>query len=133
MPTLDRSTSIDLYTAAWAETDRARQQALLARCWTPDTTYEDPQTPAVRGTDALLAVIAGFHQAWPGARISLNSAVEEYRQVGRFNWILQQPTGSTTYGTDFVEFNDQNQLIRVVGFFSHLARWQPEEASAAAA
>ena len=133
MPTLDRPTSIDLYTAAWAETDRVRQQMLLARCWTPDSVYEDPQTPAVRGIEALIAVNASFHQAWPGARISRNSALEEYRQVGRFNWILHQPTGPITYGSDFVEFNDQNQLVRVVGFFSHLARLQPAVAAPVAA
>jgi len=50
--------------------------------------------------------------------------VEEYCLVGRFNWLLHQPDGLTSYGTDFVEFNGHNQLVRVVGFFSYLARLQ---------
>lgn len=124
MTPLDRPTTIQHYTAAWAETDPARQRALLAHCWTPDSTYEDPQTPVVRGVEALIDLIAGFHHALPGAQISLNSAVEEYRHVGRFNWIQHRLDGTATYGTDFVEFNKHNQLVRVVGFFSHLARLQ---------
>ena len=124
MPALDRLAVIEHYTAAWAETDRDRQRAHLAHCWTPDSTYEDPQTPTVRGVEALLDVIAGFHQALPGARLPLNSALEEYHQVGRFHWLLQRPDGPPTHGTDFVEFNEHNHLVRVVGFFSHLARWQ---------
>jgi len=124
MPALDRLAVIQHYTAAWAETERDQQRAHLAHCWTPDSTYEDPQTPAVRGVEALLDVIAGFQQALPGARLPLNSALEEYRQVGRFHWLLQRPDGPPTHGTDFVEFNEHNQLVRVVGFFSHLARWQ---------
>jgi hypothetical protein len=124
MPALDRLAVIHHYTAAWAETDRDQQRAHLAHCWTPHSTYEDPQTPPVRGVEALLDVIGGFHQALPGARLPLNSALEEYRQVGRFHWRLQQPEGPTSYGTDFVEFNEHNQLVRVIGFFSHLARWQ---------
>jgi hypothetical protein len=78
----------------------------------------------VRGAEALLDVIAGFHQALPGARLPLNSALEEYHQVGRFHWLLQQPDGSISHGTDFVAFNLLNQLVRVVGFFGPLARWQ---------
>jgi hypothetical protein len=124
MSVLDRLAVIQHYTAAWAETDRAQQRAQLAHCWTPESTYEDPQTPAVRGVEALLDVIAGFHQALPGARLCLNSALEEYHQVGRFHWRLLQPDGLTSYGSDFVEFNEHNHLVRVVGFFSHLARQQ---------
>lgn len=124
MPALDRHLVIQHYTAAWAETDRDQQRAQLAHCWTPDSTYEDPQTPVVRGVEALLDVLAGFHQALPGARLSLNSTLEEYHQVGRFHWLLRQPNNPTTYGTDFVEFNEHNQLMRVVGFFSHLTRLQ---------
>lgn len=121
---LGRSTAIQQYTDAWAETDPTRQRACLAHCWTPDSTYEDLWTPMVRGQEALLAVIKGFHQTLPGARIMLNSELETYRHVGRFNWILHPPEGSPTYGADFVEFNAHNQLVRVVGFFSYLARWQ---------
>jgi hypothetical protein len=47
-----------------------------------------------------------------------------YHQVGRFHWLLQPSEGPPSYGTDFVEFNEHNQLVRVIGFFSHLARWQ---------
>ncbi|WP_375419266.1 nuclear transport factor 2 family protein [uncultured Hymenobacter sp.] len=121
MTILNRAAVVQQYAQAWAEPDAAKLGRLLPNFWTPDSTYEDPNTsPPVRGLAGLIRKIEEYHATSPGAQMLLNSQVEEFNGVGRFHWIQRRADGTTLYGTDFVEFDAQNHLVRVTGFFNHL-------------
>ena len=65
--TLDETVSA--YCAAWNEKDEAARSALLEKSWGEAGVYEVPTGVAPPGRAALHAHIAGFHQAYPGAKI----------------------------------------------------------------
>lgn len=125
MTPLSRLAVVQAYAAAWNEPSADKLRTQFSHFWTEESIYEDPNIPPTRGSEALIAIIAGLHTSLPGVRLALNSAVDEYRQVGRFHWVQHQADGTTVYGTDFVGFNERNQLVRVTGFFGHQARLQP--------
>ena len=66
-----------------------------------------------------------MHQQLLGVRMRLTSAVDTHHHVARFEWVQQRADGTTIPGTDFVEFNEANVLVRVVGFFGKLGDRQP--------
>lgn len=114
--------TIQAYTAAWNEPSAAKRQHLLQQCWTPTSRYEDPTVADAQGLEALSALITGLHQQLPGMHLSLASELDTHHQVGRFHWFQQRADGTTSEGFDFVEFNEANLLVRVVGFFGKLDR-----------
>lgn len=120
----ERTATVQRYIQAWNELPPAELQTLLKEVWTADSTYEDPLTAELRGFDELVGHIQKFKKLKPGTRMELNSKVDEYHGLGRFNWILYMPDGTTGYGTDFVEFDENNRLRRVIGFPTHLPRQQ---------
>ena len=120
----ERTATVERYIQAWNEPSPAEIQTLLNEVWTANSTYEDPLTAELRGIDGITGHIQKFKKLKPGARMELNSAVDEYHGLGRFNWILHLPDGTAGYGTDFVEFDENNRLRRVIGFPTYLPRNQ---------
>jgi hypothetical protein len=118
------------YIEAWTEKSPQKIQEIMEEVWTPTSTYEDPLTAEVTGYDGLAGHIQKFQELRPDARMELNSPVDQYHQLGRFNWILEMPDGTVSYGTDFVEFDENNCLLRVVGFPSHLPRLKKSQTEA---
>lgn len=119
-----RAATVRRYIEAWAEKSPEKIQEILEEVWTPTSTYEDPLTAELTGYDGVIGHIRKFQELRPDARIELNSLVDQYHQMGRFHWILIMPDGTVSYGTDFVEFDENNRLSRVIGFPSHLDRRQ---------
>lgn len=118
----DRTAAVRRYAEAWTEKSPEKMQEILEEVWTPASTYEDPLTAELTGYDRLAGHIRKFQNLKPDARMELNSEVDQYHQLGRFHWISTMPDGTVSYGTDFVEFDENNRLLRVVGFPSHLPR-----------
>lgn len=74
--------------------------------------------------EALLDVIADFYQALPGARlpsiVPWRSTAKSAGSIGYCNDQTARPPTAPI----FAEFNEYNQLVRVEGSFSRLARRQ---------
>jgi len=109
--------SIAQYNEAWSVKETEAIKATLKDCWTAESTYTDPQTDLLKGFEGLAAHINGFHKHFIGGKIQQASKADCHHHSGRFKWILTQADGVKIEGMDYFEFNDQNQIIRIVGFF----------------
>jgi hypothetical protein len=118
-----RQAALMQYAGAWNKTTEAEILAALKNCWTPESTYTDPQTDTARGPAALAQVILGFHKAAPGATIVPTSGLDVHHNYGRFSWRLTRPAANgapsqDSDGFDFVEFSaDGTKVLKIVGFF----------------
>jgi hypothetical protein len=109
--------SITQYAEAWNVAGTENIKAALKDCWTPESTYYDPQNELVTGLNGLADLIDSFHQQAPGHRLYQTSKVDAHHYCGRFLWENVDPNGKKIVGMDYFEFNDQNQVTRIVGFF----------------
>jgi hypothetical protein len=105
------------YTNAWNQEDPITIKAALYRCWTEDSSYTDPQNPLITGRDALANLIYSSYEPMPGRTFRLLSQVDYHNGSGRFRWELIQPGQEVQEGMDYFEYNGQNQITRIVGFF----------------
>jgi hypothetical protein len=114
---MDATETVTAYGDSWNEPDEAKRRALLESAWADDATYCDP-TASVDGRDALLTHIAGFREAFPGARIETASGVDVHHGWGRFAWSMVGADGAVAMeGFDVCQFADDGRLQRIVGFF----------------
>jgi hypothetical protein len=112
--------SIDQYTNAWNQTDPASIKAALHHCWTDRSSYIDPQSSLTIGPEALAELIYSSYEPMPGRSFRLLSQIDYHNGSGRFRWELSQPNHEVLEGMDFFEYNEENQVTRIVGFFGPL-------------
>ncbi len=111
---------VETYASAWNEPDESKRRTLLEKAWADDGVYTDPQSH-VEGREALIQLIAGFHQQAPGARILPASGVDEHHGRLRFGWKMAGADGSTVIeGIDVGELAPDGRIQRIVGFFGPL-------------
>ena len=109
---------VGAYCAAWNETDPAARMKLLEQSWGVAAVYVDPTGAAPAGRAGLHGHIAGFHQAYPGAKIVPTSKVDAHHGKIHFTWRLIMPDGSVAIdGRDFGEVDSIGHITRIVGFF----------------
>lgn len=111
--------TVRAYVEAWYTLDEHRRRELVRQCWSENGSYMDPNN-TVQGRDALVSLIAGFHQSSPGARIPTTSGVDGHHGMLRFSWVLLRPDGTRREGLDIGELDDQGLLRRITGFFGPL-------------
>jgi len=109
--------SIIHYGDAWNIEGLENIKTALKDCWTPQSTYVDTQNEMVQGIDGLANLINSFHNQVPGHILQQVSKVDAHHNRGRFKWQNLSPDGEKTEGMDYFEFNDQNQITSIVGFF----------------
>jgi hypothetical protein len=108
---------VEAYGASWNEPDEAKRRELLQRSWADDGIFQDPRDRA-EGRDALLALIAGFRQAFAGATIDLTSGIDEHHGLVRFTWAINDKDGKTALeGIDFGELDSDGRLKQIYGFW----------------
>ena len=107
--------TVEAYMAAWNEKDEAKRTKLLDKCWADTGTYTDPVSD-ITGREQLAAVIAGFHQQFPGAGIALTSAIDEHHGRIRFGWKM---TGGPQplEGIDVGRIGSDGRLEMITGFW----------------
>ena len=114
---MDVTELVTAYGNAWNEAEEGDRRRLLEQAWSDGGSYCDP-TVLVNGRDELLAHIAGFREALPGARIEMTSGVEEHHGWFRFAWSLVDAGGATTAeGFDVGSLGGDGRIERIVGFF----------------
>jgi hypothetical protein len=109
--------TVGQYGKAWNQSGRDNIVAVLRNCWAPDATYVDPQNPLVRGLIDLAGLIDSSYQQMPVRTFHMLSSPNFHINSGYFRWSVDEPGKETREGLDYFEYNDQNQLTRIVGFF----------------
>jgi hypothetical protein len=112
--------SVRQYTNAWNQESPAAIRDALSRCWSEESTYIDPQTPLATGVDQLVDVIYNSYQTLPGRKFNLVSQADCHHGSGRFQWELVMDNQDAVQGMDYFEYNEKNQIIRIIGFFGPL-------------
>ncbi len=113
----DATITITRYIAIWNETDPNRRRDLIAQTWTDDCRYTDPVFE-VEGPHGIDAMVAGFHQQFPGLTFVRTGEVEAHHNRIRFTWDLLDATGGRqAAGTDVAVLAPNGQLADVAGFF----------------
>jgi hypothetical protein len=117
MPRLGPDSAVVLYCAAWNTDARPERDRLLARVWTADGVYSDPNPTRTVGRAALSDTIAALQNRYPGARFRC-SAPQVHHSAMRTTWIFRKADGSEiARGMDFFELAGDGRIRRVTGFF----------------
>jgi hypothetical protein len=114
--------TVDTYLSMWNETDAGRRAEIIARAWTVDGRYADPQLEAA-GHAALSEMVAAVQERFPGHRFRRTSGVDAHHDAVRFGWELVAPDGSVTVpGVDIGILAADGRLQQITGFFGELPR-----------
>jgi len=112
---------IDLYCAAWNESDVIQRESILKRVWAESATYTDPRAYTT-GIAELVAHISKIMASRPGARIIRTSVIDSHHGLARFAWRVVQADGTMLpEGLDVAEISSDGKIQRIIGFFGQLA------------
>ena len=117
---MDLNETLASYGASWNEPDAEKRRALLDESWADDGVFVDP-TGRAEGRDALLDMISGFQQMFPGSTIDLTSGIDTHANVFRFTWVIRDAGGNVTLeGIDFGELAPDGRIANITGFWGPL-------------
>ena len=105
------------YTSAWNETEREAIKELISRCWAPEATFTDRVTDTITGRDAITDLIIGSYKQMGPRAFKVLGVPDVHHNSGRFRWLAIRPEGYPVEGMDYFEFDSDNRITRIVGFF----------------
>jgi len=109
--------TILIYTSAWNENEREPIREKIGQCWSAEGTYTDKLTDTVTGRDAITELIISSYEKMGRRRFKVLAEPVTHHQSGRSRWLAIRPEGYPTEGMDYFEFDEQNRITRIVGFF----------------
>jgi hypothetical protein len=106
----------ETYASAWRAETSAERRALFEACLTPTCVYTDPLTQT-RGWDELLAYMASFHEQVPGGHFVTEYFLAHHgRSIA--HWKMLNGKGAQLgHGTSCGEYDAQQRLAAMTGFF----------------
>ena len=108
---------LDIYNAAWNETDAETRRAHLEEAFVDDGVYCDPMVHAV-GPAAISDYIGQAFVGFGAFSIERTSGLDEHHGYVRFTWHMVSPSGEALVdGFDVVRLADDGRLREVIGFF----------------
>ncbi|HEX2808140.1 MAG TPA: hypothetical protein VHN80_18415 [Kineosporiaceae bacterium] len=128
--TADRLNAVGSYERAWTLPAEGKIRDELEQCWTAGSAHVSPFTDTVHGIDGLTRLILDFPVMFPGAAFRVAGPPDLHHDVARFAWQLRSTARIRTLGRDFgfvvegldyVEFDKQNKIRKVVAFYGPLA------------
>lgn len=108
--------TISHYVGAWDEQTPETVKLALEACCSPQITYTDKTTPLINGIDALVKLIMSSHEKLPGRKFWVLTAPEYFDGQCYYSWGANLPGNGERAGRDFIEYNNQNLITRIVGF-----------------
>lgn len=112
--------TIERYTAAWNEKTAADVKAAFAQILAEGFSYQDKNTPLVTGIDAFVDLVMSSHEKVPGRTFSLLAEPEYFNHHCYYSWSINIPGHGEFTGNDYAEYNDENKLVKIVGFVPNL-------------
>src|SRR4051812_21874770 len=105
------------YTSAWNETERGAVVEKISQCWAPAATYTDPLTDTITGHEAIADLIISSYEQMGQRTFKVLVGPQTHHRSGRFRWLAIRPEGYPIEGMDYFEFDGENRITRIVGFF----------------
>jgi hypothetical protein len=117
----DITTVVDKHLAGYCEADPAVRTELIAAAWAETGSLIDPPFDGT-GRDGIAAMAETVLTHYAGHTFRRTTEVDTHHQFGRYGWALVGPDGAVAVsGTDYIEFDDDGRLVRIVGFFGDQA------------
>jgi hypothetical protein len=112
------------YVGSWKVASPTEKHRIYATCLAPNCVYTDPLTQA-RGWDELTQYMASFQQQIPGGHFVTQEFFSHHGcSVAR--WKMLSGDGSPLgAGISYAEYDEQQRLVTVTGFFE--APGNPEQ------
>jgi hypothetical protein len=104
------------YTESWSAASESAKREIFEQCLAPSCAYSDPLMQA-RGWDELSAYIVTFQRQLPGARFVTEYFLAHHgRSIAR--WKMLNGAGAEIgSGISYGEYDAQNRLVAMTGFF----------------
>jgi hypothetical protein len=109
--------SILTYTSAWNEKEREAILEKIGKSWAPEGTYTDRLTETITGPEAIADLIVSSYEQMGSRTFQVLAEPQTHHQSGRFRWLAIRAEGYPVEGMDYFEFNSENRITRIVGFF----------------
>ena len=108
---------VDAHLAAYANPDATSRMAAIRDLWSQEGRLVDPPMEA-RGHAGISDLAATLLSQFPGHRFERSTAVDTHHEFLRYGWRLLDPKGvAVLEGVDFVQFDVDGRIARIVGFF----------------
>jgi len=108
--------TVELYTKAWNEETAAAVKLAFAQILADEITYQDKHTPLVKGIDAFVDLVMSSYEKVPGRSFSLLTEPEYFDHHCYYAWSIKIPGNGEFTGRDYVEYNDENKMTKIIGF-----------------
>jgi len=108
---------VDAHLVAYANPDATSRMAAIRDLWSQEGRLVDPPMEA-RGHAGISDLAATLLSQFPGHRFERSTAVDTHHEFLRYGWRLLDPKGAAVLeGVDFVQFDVDGRIARIVGFF----------------
>jgi hypothetical protein len=104
------------YVAAWNETTPEAISSAFEQCCSQDITYTDKNTPKFSGISQLTSLVMSAHEKFPGITFSVLTEPECFDGQAYYSWGVHFPDGVDRAGRDYMEYNEDQLITRIVGF-----------------
>lgn len=104
------------YVNTWNETTPEAIKAGFEKCCAPGITYTDRSTPLFSGIDQLTALVMSAHEKFPGITFSVLTEPECFEGLAYYSWGVNFPGVGERAGRDFMEYDKDELITRIVGF-----------------
>ncbi|AOM79363.1 nuclear transport factor 2 family protein [Pedobacter steynii] len=108
--------TVERYTSAWNKKTAAEVKAAFAQIFADEITYQDKQTPLVKGIDAFVDLVMSSHEKVPGRTFSLLTEPEYFDHHCYYSWCINIPGHGEFAGSDYAEYNEENKMTKIIGF-----------------
>jgi len=108
------------YTSAWNEKTAAEVKVAFADSVADEITYQDKNTPLVTGIDAFVDLVMSSHEKMPGRSFALLTEPEYFDGHCYYAWSINIPGHGEFEGRDYVEYNAENKMTKIIGFVPNL-------------
>ena len=104
------------YIKTWNKLTFEAVKDSLKQCCIAGVSYTDKNKPIIYGLDELANYIIETGKETPERQLSLNTPPECYDHNCYYSWLFTIPGKVEMVGRDYLEYNDQNLITRIVAF-----------------
>jgi len=108
--------NIALYLSAWNKKKAMEISASLQNCCAAEVTYTDKKAPLLSGIGPLTELIMNLHQMVPGRTFRISTEPEYFDGHCYYSWAMTIPGKEEVIGRDYMEYDAEGRIIKIVGF-----------------
>jgi len=112
--------NINQYVGAWNKKSEEEIRYDLEQSCAAQITYTDKNVTMTVGIDALMKLVISSHKMIPGRIFSVFDHVESFDNHATFRWGLNIPEKGDFLGRDYLQYDENNLITKIIGFVPSL-------------